>query len=51
MGNNPFIPVVVPRRIYENFDPAIQRFIQERVRHGEAVILEGEVIREVDHGK
>jgi len=37
-----FLPVKVPRRIYESFDPAVQRFIQERVRQGEAIIQEEE---------
>ena len=37
-----FVPVRVPRRIYESFGPEVQQFIQRRIEKGEAVLLEDE---------
>jgi hypothetical protein len=36
-----FVPVKVPRRIFESYPPAVQRWIEDRIRHGEAT-LEGD---------
>jgi len=39
---SPAPPVKVPRKIFNLYDPGVQRWIQKRIERGEAVLVDGE---------